>query len=268
MNEIQPSNIQYLLWSDDEAYYDKTILNKDEFANLIDSIKLDHDLLAYGNVGMFDGRHNTLMNYLGETLSEQLRGKRLYSTWFIDDNNDLWCRDDTFEDGTNYYLYREFNTNDELITFPIKASLYSDLDMFDSDLVFDKTNNIGDRIINVLELNKEEELDNKVDNSRHYENAEGFNYDLIYMDKLIDEYFDGITSRYGFNLDRLAEILVKHTLSWKKWDETNYENFTASMNTIDSMKMYIGISEREIKEDLQSVSDEQLDFVIRKGKEL
>jgi hypothetical protein len=88
------------------------------------------------------------------------------------------------------------------------------------------------------------------------------------MDKLIDEYFDGITSRYGFNLDRLAEILVKHTLSWKKWDETNYENFTASMNTIDSMKMYIGISEREIKEDLQSVSDEQLDFVIRKGKEL
>lgn len=93
-------------------YYDETILNMNEFADLIDNIKLDHDLLPYGNIEMQDGRHNMLMDFLGKNLSEQLRGKRLYSTWFIDDNNDLWCRDDTFEEATNYYLYREFNTDD------------------------------------------------------------------------------------------------------------------------------------------------------------
>ena len=258
MNEIQPSNVQYILWSDDEEFYDQTVLNKNEFSKVIDEVKLNNDLLPYGNVAYDDGRHNMLMDMLGTTLSQQIRGKALYSTWFIDDNNDLWCRDDTFCDGTNYYLYREFNTDNEMIKLTVKSSLVSEDVNFDSDLIFDNTLSIGDRIIDLLELNKETEID---DEEINHGDVNVNAYDIVYMQMLTDEYYDGVFSHYSFEMDSVAETMLKHTRQWKEWDDRN-SNFTSNMNSIDSIKMYLGIAETEMKRDLYNSCFEKDDFEI------
>jgi len=272
MNEIQPSNIQYLLWSDDDIYMNEALLNDDQFMDAIDQIKLDHDLLPYGNVAYDDGRHNMLMEMLGNTLSQHVRGRHLYETWFIDDNNDLWCRDDTFQEGTNYYLYREFNTDNEAVKIAIKSSLLLNSEAFDSDMILDNTSSIGDRLIEILELNKSEEVEEDYDQSQNAEamvNA----YDIIYLQMLTDEYFDGVFSRYTFDLDKVAETMQKHTNEWNEWDRNN-EHFTAQMGTIDSMKMYLGIVEREMKNDLLEACQDKEQFsydILNKkmfGKEL
>ena len=266
MNEIQPSNIQYILWSDDDAYYDKTILNKNQFSDVIDSISIENDLLSYGNVVYDDGRHNMLMDAFGDTLSQQVRGKALYSTWFIDDNNDLWCRDDTFADGTNYYLYREFNTNNEAIKLTVKSSLVMEDINFDSDIILDNTSSIGDKIINLLNLNNENTLDDS-SNSNSYADVDPYN--MVYMQMLTDEYFDGLFSHYTFDMDLVADAMIKHTKQWQQWDLDN-KHFTENMNQIDSIKMYLGIFETDIKKDLSNACHDKDDFNIQfmKSKQL
>ena len=260
MNEIQPSNVQYLLWSDDEDYINGSMLNKDEFSDLLDSIHLNNDLLPYGNIEDDEGRHNWLVEIFGKTLPEQIKNRQsLYSTWFIDDNNDLWCRDDSYESGTNYYLYREFNTDNETVKFAIRSSLAMDLETFDSDLIFDNTNNIGDQIIDHLELNNKDDLTDDLDDSKSASEAYVNAYDIVYMQMLTDQYLDGIFSRFTYDLDTLTEAMLKHTRQWREWDEEN-ANFTSKMNTIDSMKMYHGIFETELKQDLYNSCSDKDEF--------
>ena len=260
MNEIQPSNVQYLLWSDDEDYINGSMLNKDEFSDLLDSIHLNNDLLPYGNIEDDEGRHNWLVEIFGKTLPEQIKNRQsLYSTWFIDDNNDLWCRDDSYESGTNYYLYREFNTDNETVKFAIRSSLAMDLETFDSDLIFDNTNNIGDQIIDHLELNNKDDLTDDLDDSKSASEAYVNAYDIVYMQMLTDQYLDGIFSRFTYDLDTLTEAMLKHTRQWREWDEEN-ANFTSKMNTIDSMKMYLGIFETELKQDLYNSCSDKDEF--------
>ncbi len=271
MNEIQPSNIQYVLWSDDDAFYDQQILSRDDFANVIDSVKLKNGLLPYGNVVYDDGRHNMLMDMLGDTLSQHIRSKTLYTTWFIDDNNDLWCRDDTFSDGTNYYLFREFNTDNEMTKLTVKSSLVMDDVVFDSDLIMDNTSNIGDRILEILNLDKQiEEEEVQIDDDKDVTvNA----FDITYMHMLTDRYFDGVFSSYDFEMDTVTNLMLKHTRQWRQWDEAN-SNFTKDMTDIDSMKMYLGIVEKEMKQDLCNACINKNEFeygVLNKkmfGKEL
>lgn len=147
MNEIQPSNIEYVLFSNDDEYYDISNFKRDKFDLLMNSIKYEHELLIYCNAVDDSGRHNKLIDTddFGRNL---LYANRQYQTWFIDDNNDLWCREECYE-GVNYYLLREFNTDDSSIISDVKRNINS-LYSFDSDIIFEHTNDIGSRIITLL----------------------------------------------------------------------------------------------------------------------
>ena len=258
MNEIQPSNIQYILWSDDDSYSDKSIFTRDEFARLLESITLDNELLAYGNVAYDDGRHNTLMESLPNTLLGHASSNKWQTTWFIDDNNDLWCRDEAWADGVNYYLYREFNTKDQSVILPIKISLVKDLPSFDSDLVLDNTVEIGTRIIEKADLNR---TINHTPATMQYVNAE----DLTYMTMIINQQLDNVLSNNSYELDTLSETLVDCLNAWYQWDKNKGNS---NVTTIDSMIDFVDTFDKMILSYLNQASYDDLNININKGKEL
>ena len=258
MNEIQPSNIQYVLWADDDDYVEQAMLSRDEFAKIMETIKLDNDLLVYANVVLDDGRHNVLLENHPNSIQSQIYANRWYSTWFIDDNNDLWCRDDTYADGVNYYLLREFNTKDQSTILAIKTSIALDVPTFDSDIVFDNTIDIGSRIIESLDLNRS--LDHEQISDSNFVNGE----DLTYMTMLINQELDNVLSDNSFDLDTLSEKLIDSLNSWYEWDKNN--NMYKS-STIDSMKSFINEYDKMILAHLNEASYD--DFLSKdKGKEV
>lgn len=256
MNEIQPSNIKYVLWSDDDEYSNKSMLSRDQFSHLVNSILIKNDLIGYGNVEYDGSRHNDLIEFYPNTLDSHIKANRWYTTWFIDDNNDLWCRDTTYSTGINYYLLREFNNIKDADKLTIKMNLSLDLDTFDSDILLDNTSEIGSRLINELNLNRLNEINN---DSNYNANSQ----DLIYMTMLINQELNNVLSNNSFDLDTLSDMLVESLNAWYERDKKN----GVDKPTINSMKEFINEYDKMIIAFLNEASYESISLN-EKGKEL
>lgn len=237
MNEILPANPKMVLWSDDDYYRQYAKLSRNDFEKVLNNVALDYPLLSYGNVEMDDGRHNILHEKAPNTLLEHLRDNHfLYVTWFIDENNDLWCRDDTFSTGSNYYLYREFNSDNQDEIMNIKLNLAVDNEYFDCQDILRATQPLGDKLKdNLIDMVLTDSMNQKLKTAQNNINKEEYSNYCLYMSSLISSYLGLNATNSDIDLDVYSDYIKDITNNWLFWDDLHDNQY----NQIESMQKYI-----------------------------
>ena len=151
MNELTNAGMSRILWSDSDSFRDQASFNTKQFRNIIESYEKSNEILVYGNIEIDGEKHNSLVRNDPDTLADCLKSQALDTTWFLDENNDLWCRE-YWKSGTNYYLFREFNTDDEILKLKIKLNLLADSETFDYEKIYDYTASGSNWIIQKLSI--------------------------------------------------------------------------------------------------------------------
>ena len=264
MNEIKPSNLKMVLWSDDDYYSQFCNLRRDSFENVIKQTELSNDLVVYGNVEIDGNRKNTLLEQPDNTLENHLLYKnRLSTTWFIDDNDDLWCRDDSLSSGVNYYLYRQTKTNDPVINLKTKLNLALafENDNYDTQEYLDNTTSIGGLLKdNLLNYVLTDELSTKL---KDIKRDEQYAEHCLYMSEVLSSKLN--ISKDYLLLDQYSEFIKDMTNNWSYWDELN----SLATDTIGSMERFIDMNKSVITNELNKfdVNDTGITDEFVKGKE-